>query len=122
VKAIVCTKYGPPDGLQLREVEKPTPKANEVLVKIHTTTVTSGDTILRNLSFPLRIVFGLAFGLGRNKILGHELAGEIEAVGQDVTLFEKGDQVFASTGHKGGPMPSTSVCLKTGWWHSSRPT
>lgn len=102
MKAIVCTKYGPPDGLQLKEVEKPTPKDNEVLIKVYATTVTAGDVLLRSLSFPLRIVFRLVFGLGRNKILGHELAGEIEAVGKDVKLFRKGDQVFASTGFGGG--------------------
>jgi NADPH:quinone reductase-like Zn-dependent oxidoreductase len=95
VKAIVCTKYGPPDGLQLKEVEKPTPKDNEVLVKVHATTVTAGDVLIRSLSLPLRIVFRFMGGIGRNKILGHELAGEIESVGKDVELFKKGDQVFA---------------------------
>jgi len=98
----VCTKYRPPDGLQLTEVEKPTPNDNEVLVKVYATTVTSGDMILRSLKFPLRILFGLAFGLGKNKILGHGLAGEIEEVGKDVRLFEKGDQISTSTGTRGG--------------------
>jgi len=102
MKAIVFTKYGPPDVLQLKEVEKPAPKDNEVLIRIFATTVTAGDVILRSLKFPLSIVFGLAFGLGKNKILGHELAGEIESTGKDVTLFKKGDQVFASTGTGGG--------------------
>jgi NADPH:quinone reductase-like Zn-dependent oxidoreductase len=73
MKAVVCTRYGPPEGLQLKEVEKPTPSDNEVLVKIHATTVTSGDVILRGLEFPLRVVFGLFFGLRRGKVLGHEL-------------------------------------------------
>ncbi len=102
MKAIVITKYGPPDGLQLREVEKPTPKHNEVLIRIHATTVTAGDAILRSLKFPLRIVFRLTGSIGRNKILGHELAGEIESIGKDVELFKKGDQVFASTGFGAG--------------------
>jgi NADPH:quinone reductase-like Zn-dependent oxidoreductase len=110
VKAIVCTKYGPPDGLQLQEVEKPTPKENEVLIRIYATTVTAGDVILRGLKFPLRIVFRLAFGLGRNTILGHELAGEIEAVGKGVTRFGEGDQVFASAGNKGGAY-AEYICL-----------
>jgi NADPH:quinone reductase-like Zn-dependent oxidoreductase len=110
MKAIVCTKYGPPDGLQLREVDKPIPKDNEVLIRIHATTVTFGDAMLRRLKFPLRIVFGLFFGLGKNKILGHELAGEIESVGKDVVLFKKGDEVFASTDIGGGAY-AEYICL-----------
>jgi len=98
MKAILCTKYGSPDGLQLKEIEKPVPKDNEVLIRIHATTVTSGDVILRKLPLPLRLVFGLK----KNSILGHELAGEVEKVGKDVTLFELGDKVFASTGKKSG--------------------
>jgi NADPH:quinone reductase-like Zn-dependent oxidoreductase len=102
MKAVVCTKYGPAEGLQLKDVEKPTPKDNEVLIRIHATTVTRGDVILRGMRFPLRLVFALAFGLGKNKVLGHELAGTVEEVGRDVTLFKKGDQVFASAGTHGG--------------------
>ncbi len=110
MKAIVCTKYGSPDGLQLKEVEKPTPKDNEVLVKVHATTVTAGDVLLRSLSFPLRIVFRIMGGIGRNKILGHELAGEIESVGKEVELFKKGDQVFASAGFGAGAY-AEYICL-----------
>jgi NADPH:quinone reductase-like Zn-dependent oxidoreductase len=111
VKAIVCTKYGSPDGLQLKEVEKPSPEDNEVLVKIHATTVTFGDAILRGMKLPLRLVFGLFMGgLGKDKILGHELAGEIEEVGNAVTRFRKGDQVFASSGFKAGAY-AEYICL-----------
>jgi NADPH:quinone reductase-like Zn-dependent oxidoreductase len=110
MKAIVCAKYGPPDGLQLKEVEKPAPKEDEVLIKIYATTVTFGDVMLRSFSFPLRIVFGLFFGLRKNKIFGHELAGEIESVGKDVKLFKKGDQVFASTGFDSGAY-AEYICL-----------
>ncbi len=102
MKAIVCVKYGPPDVLQLRELKKPTPKDNEVLVRIHAATVTKGDCELRSLNLPLTWQFFVRIGFGfrapRKKILGQELAGEIESVGRDVKLFKKGDQVFAFTG------------------------
>ena len=96
MKAIVCTKSGPPEVLQLKEVEKPVPKEDEVLVKIHATTVTVGDVFLRKLKFPLTTLFAL-FGMPRKEIPGHELAGEIEAVGEEVKVFKKGDQVFGTT-------------------------
>jgi NADPH:quinone reductase-like Zn-dependent oxidoreductase len=110
MKAFVCTKYGPPEGLQLKEVEKPTPKDHDLLVKIYATTVTSGDVILRSLRFPLRLVFRFVYDLGTNKILGHEFAGEIEAVGKNVKRFKQGDQVFASTGAGGGAY-AEYICL-----------
>lgn len=102
MKAIVCTRYGPPDVLQLKEVEKPTPKNNEVLIRVHAATVTQGDCELRSLKLPLLwkllVRIGFGFRRPRRKILGQELAGEIESVGRAVKLFRKGDQVFALTG------------------------
>jgi NADPH:quinone reductase-like Zn-dependent oxidoreductase len=100
MKAILHTKYGPPDELQLKEVEKPSPKEDEVLIKVHATTVTSSDCNIRNLTFapkwsrlPMRLfVFGI-FKPRMNR-LGIDLAGEIEAVGKDVKRFKMGDQVF----------------------------
>lgn len=103
MKAIVWTKYGPPDILQLQEVEKPAPKENEVLIKIHATTVTAGDSEMRGLKFPLlfslllRIYAGL-MGPTRITILGQELAGEIESIGVNVKRFRKGGQVFGTAG------------------------
>jgi NADPH:quinone reductase-like Zn-dependent oxidoreductase len=103
MKAVVVKKYGPPEGLQLVDIEKPIPRDNEILVKIHATTVTFGDAKLRSFSFPVRLLFGLfSFRLGKNKILGHEFSGEVEEVGRNVTQFKPGDQVFASAGLRGG--------------------
>ena len=98
MKAIVATGYGPPEVLKLKEVAKPVPKANEVLIRVHATTVTSGDVWIRSSTFapwfwvPGRIMYGLS--KPRKTIPGNELAGDIEAVGSDVTQFRKGDQVF----------------------------
>jgi NADPH:quinone reductase-like Zn-dependent oxidoreductase len=107
MKAVICTKYGPPEVLKIMEVEKPFPKDNEVLIKVIATTVHIGDTKIRRLEPGLgpvtdfffkplmRIIVG--FRGPRKKILGMELSGDIEAVGKDVTLFKIGDPVFAST-------------------------
>jgi NADPH:quinone reductase-like Zn-dependent oxidoreductase len=99
MRAVVLTKFGPPDVLQLQEVAKPAPKDNEVLIRIHATTVTAGDSQLRGLRvpFPLRPLIRLYARFVRPKpiILGQELAGAIEAVGKDVTRYRQGDQVCA---------------------------
>lgn len=103
MKAVLHTKFGPPDELQFKEVEKPVPKDNEVLIKIHATTVTTSDCNARNFTFvPKSFMFfaRIMFGFKKPKIniLGIDLAGEIEAVGIDVKRFKEGDQVFGSPG------------------------
>ncbi|MFC2084865.1 NAD(P)-dependent alcohol dehydrogenase [Bacteroidota bacterium] len=98
MKAIVCTKYGPPEVLELTEVEKPVPRDNEILIKVYASTVTSGDVRLRSFKWaswfwlPGRIMYG--FTKPRRNIPGNELAGEIESVGKNITQFKKGDKIF----------------------------
>ena len=101
MKAIVWTNYGPPDVLQLKEIEKPVPLDKEILIKVKAATVTAGDCELRRLDIPvlLRPLVRIMVGIRkpRNKILGQEMAGEVESVGKNVIQFKKGDPVFAAT-------------------------
>ena len=114
MKAIVCTKYGPPNVLQLQEIENPAPKEDEVLIRVHAATVTRGDVMLRKLHpllfLPLRL-----FGTRRKKILGHELAGVIESAGKAVKRFREGDQVFGTTTGLNVGANAEYVCLPEEW-------
>lgn len=115
MKAAIATKAGPPEVLQLREIEKPSPQSNEVLVKVHAATVTSGDVILRKLPAPLFFIFRLMGGPQRKGIPGHEFAGEIEAIGQDVTRFRPGAEVFGTTTGLGAGANAQYVCVPEEW-------
>ena len=116
MKAMVWTEYGPPEVLQLKEVETPTPRDKEVLIRIYATTVTAGDCEQRSLTLPIlhRLLMRAYVGLKRPKritILGMDVAGEIEAVGKDVKLLQAGDQVFAATGFVGMGANAEYICL-----------
>jgi len=103
MEAVVWTKYGAPDVLQIKEVEKPVPNDDEVLIKVYAATVTAGDCEAQNLNFPIWLSLPMRMYVGFRKptritILGQELAGEIVATGKNVTGFKEGDQVFGSPG------------------------
>jgi len=126
MKAIVWTEYGPPDGLKLKEVEKPNPKDNEVLIRVHATTVTTGDCEMRSLRLPVlfRLMVRIYNGPRRPKrvtILGQELAGEIESVGRDVRTFRKGGSVFAATGFNFGAY-AEYICMPEEGAVATKPT
>ena len=114
MKAVLYTEYGPPEVLQLKEVEKPAPKEDEVLIRIYAASVGYGDLVARNfknissdqfnMPYPLWLMSKIVFGLSTPKItiLGSEFAGEVEAVGKDVRLFKAGDQIFGYPGQSMG--------------------
>ena len=120
MKAILHTQYGPPDLLQLKEVETPTPKDTEVLIAIHATTVSTGDCNVRNFTFVTKSMLPIAklmFGIRRPwkaRILGTELAGEVAQAGNNVTRFKAGDRVVASTGAAGGGHAQYACLRETG--------
>ena len=132
MKAIVYSQYGSPDVLQLQEVEKPQPKADQVLIRVHATSVNFGDTNARNykaispsqfnMAFPIWLMAKISFGLTQPKvtILGNEFAGEIEVVGGDVTKFKPGDQVFGYVGEKMGAY-AEYLCMPANGVLASKP-
>jgi NADPH:quinone reductase-like Zn-dependent oxidoreductase len=102
MEAIICTKYGAPEVLQIKEVEKPTPKDDEVLIKIHATAVTASDIFIRSSNVPIQVLIPMRLMLGifkpRKSIIGLVLAGEIESIGKNIKRFKTGDQVYGLTG------------------------
>jgi len=119
MKAAVYKSYGSPDVIKLIEVEKPQPNDNEILIKIHAATVTSGDVRLRSSDFPIlfwlpaRLIFGLF--KPKKQILGHELAGVIEGKGKNVTKFNIGDEVFGTTTMLNSGSYAEYICLPQEW-------
>ncbi|MRS02788.1 NAD(P)-dependent alcohol dehydrogenase [bacterium] len=115
MKAIICTKYGPPEVLQLQEISKPLPKDNEVLIKIRAASVSAADCEIRRFDFPDWVWLPIRFWFGlfkpRIKVLGQDLAGVVEAVGKEVKSFKTGDRVFASTGATLGAY-AEYICLR----------
>lgn len=119
MKAVVYEKYGPPEVLKLKDIKKPVPKDDEILVKIYAATVTSGDVRLRSSDFPplfwlpARLIFG--FFKPKKKILGHELAGVVEEIGKSVTEFKVGDSVFGTTTMLNTGSYAEYICVPQKW-------
>jgi NADPH:quinone reductase-like Zn-dependent oxidoreductase len=111
MKAIIKTRPGPPEVLQLREVENPSPKPGELLIRIQAATVTRGDVVLCRLPGVILLAMRLFMGMRQKKFPGSELAGEIEAVGSDVSHFSPGDPVFGTTGRFSAGSYAEYVCL-----------
>ena len=121
MRAVVYTKYGGPEVLQLMEIDKPVPKDHEVLIKIHAATVTAGDVRLRASDFPplfwlpARLVFGLF--KPKKQILGHEWSGVVEAIGKEVNKFKIGDELFGTTTMLPTGSYAEYICLPQEWKH-----
>jgi NADPH:quinone reductase-like Zn-dependent oxidoreductase len=115
MKAMICTKYGPPDVLQIRQCQKPIPKADEVLIKVYATSVTNSDLFIRGSNIPLRFMIPMRLMLGirgpRNPIIGEVLAGVIEHVGSAIKRFHVGDHVYGLTGFSLGAY-AEYTCMK----------
>jgi NADPH:quinone reductase-like Zn-dependent oxidoreductase len=121
MKAIVKTRSGPPEVLQLREVSKPAPEPEEVLIRIRAATVTRGDVVVRRLPGIMLLALRLFMGIRPKKIPGTELAGEIEAVGEAVSRFQPGDPVFGTTGRSSTGSYAEYICLPEGFALAIKP-
>jgi NADPH:quinone reductase-like Zn-dependent oxidoreductase len=115
MKAIVCTGSGKPDVLKLKDVARPTPKDNEILVKVHAASVTVGDAIIRKIPRVIMLIFGLSSGYKLKKVPGHEFAGEVVEVGKNVKRFKKGDKVFGTTTGLAYGANAEYVCVPEEW-------